>query len=146
MNEYLIYNRKSTDDAENQKNSLAYQRMRNLDFAKHAGLSIASLTIPGFCEDGIIDERHSGYKEDAQFEIGAEGSVQYRVLRPKFLKLAAMLKEKHIKGAIFLCWDRASRNRQDDVLLQKLMKARLRHSLFRGDLRQIKRGRSAHEH
>jgi site-specific DNA recombinase len=33
-----------------------------------------------------------------------------------------MLKDKKVKGAIFLCWDRASRNRQDDVLLQKLMK------------------------
>jgi site-specific DNA recombinase len=120
--QHLIYNRKSTDDADNQKNSLQYQRMRNIDFAKHTGLAIAGLTIPGFCESGIIDERHSGYKEDADFEISAEGSVQYRVLRPKFLKLAAMLKDRRIRGAIFLCWDRASRNRQDDVLLQKLMK------------------------
>jgi site-specific DNA recombinase len=120
--QYLIYNRKSTDDAENQKNSLQYQRMRNVDFANHAGLAIADLTIPGFCENGIIDERHSGYKEDADFAISTEGSVQYRVLRPKFLKLAAMLKDRRIRGAIFLCWDRASRNRQDDVLLQKLMR------------------------
>jgi DNA invertase Pin-like site-specific DNA recombinase len=120
--QYLIYNRKSTDDAENQKNSLAYQRMRNIEFAKHAGLSIATLTIPGFCENGIIDERHSGYKEEADFEISAEGAVQYRVLRPKFLKLVEMLKSKKVGGAIFLCWDRASRNRQDDVLLQKLMR------------------------
>jgi site-specific DNA recombinase len=120
--QYLIYNRKSTDDAENQKNSLQYQRMRNIDFAKHAELSIADLTIPGFCENGIIDERHSGYKEDVDFAINTEGSVQYRVLRPKFLKLAAMLKDRRIRGAVFLCWDRASRNRQDDVLLQKLMR------------------------
>jgi DNA invertase Pin-like site-specific DNA recombinase len=120
--QYLIYNRKSTDDAENQKNSLQYQRMRNVEFAKHVGLPIANLTIPGFCENGIIDERHSGYKEDVDFAISTDGSVQYRVLRPKFLKLAAMLKDKQIGGAIFLCWDRASRNRQDDVLLQKLMR------------------------
>src|SRR5688572_11927918 len=108
--QYLIYNRKSTDDAENQKNSLQYQRMRNVDFTKRAGLSIAGLTIPGFCENGIIDERHSGYKEEADFEISADGSVHYRVLRPKFLKLAELLKAKKVKGAIFLCWDRASRN------------------------------------
>jgi site-specific DNA recombinase len=121
-NEYLIYNRKSTDDAENQKNSLQYQRMRNLEFAQREDLRIADLTIPGLCERGIIDERHSGYKEDADFEISSEGAVQYRVLRPKFLRLAAMLKQRQIEGAIFLCWDRASRNRQDDVLLQKLMR------------------------
>jgi site-specific DNA recombinase len=122
MSQYLIYNRKSTDDAENQKNSLQYQRMKNADFAKHSGLSIVNLTVPGFCENGIIDERHSGYKEEADFEISAEGSVQYRVLRPKFLKLVEMLKSEKVGGAIFLCWDRASRNRQDDVLLQKLMR------------------------
>lgn len=121
-NAYLIYNRKSTDDAENQKNSLDYQRMRNLEFASRSNLAIVALTIPGFCEKGIIDERHSGYKEDADFEIGEGGSVRYRVLRPKFLKLVEMLKEGKVKGVIFLCWDRASRNRQDDVLLQKLMK------------------------
>jgi site-specific DNA recombinase len=86
-NQYHVYNRKSTDDAENQKNSLQYQRMRNVDFAKQAGLSIASLTIPGLCENGIIDERHSGYKEEADFEISAEGSVQYRVLRQSFSSL-----------------------------------------------------------
>jgi site-specific DNA recombinase len=97
MKQYLIYNRKSTDDSENQKNSLAYQRMRNIEFAKHAGLSIATLTIPGFCEKGIIDERHSGYKEEVDFGISADGAVQYRVLRPKFLKLVEVLKSGKVE-------------------------------------------------
>ncbi|HEV3245052.1 MAG TPA: recombinase family protein [Candidatus Paceibacterota bacterium] len=119
---YLIYNRKSTDDAESQKNSLGYQRMRNLEFAKREELMIAPLTVQGFCEQGIIDERHSAYKEEAGFELNAEGYVQYRVMRPKFLKLVELLSQQKIKGVIFLCWDRASRNPQDDAIIQKLGK------------------------
>ena len=121
-NQYLIYNRKSTDDADNQKNSLAYQLMRNLEFAKRESLPIAeSMTIPGFCEAGIINESHSGFKEDLDFVITTSGSIQYSVLRPKFLRLAQMLKDKEIKGAIILCWDRSSRNKQDDVIIKKLI-------------------------
>ena len=50
---YLIYNRKSTDDAESQKNSLAYQRQRNVAYAVQEKLPIAALTKPGYCENGI---------------------------------------------------------------------------------------------
>ena len=32
--EYLIYDRRSMDDADSQKNSLLYQRQRNLEYAK----------------------------------------------------------------------------------------------------------------
>ncbi len=119
---YLVYNRKSTDDADNQKNSLSYQRMKNFDFAKRSSLSIASMTVQGFCDMGIIDESHSGYKEDEDFDINADGSVQYKISRPKFLRLIQVLKNKEIKGVVILCWDRASRNKQDDVILKKLMK------------------------
>ncbi len=42
--------------------------------------------------------------------------------RPKFSTLVGMLNRKEIKGVIFLCWDRASRNKQDDVLIKKLIK------------------------
>ncbi|ANV99337.1 recombinase family protein [Bradyrhizobium icense] len=118
---YLIYNRKSTDDAENQRNSLVYQRQRNLEFAERQNLPVAKdLTIPGFCSGGVIDESHSGFKEDNEFDILPDGSVQYRVLRPKFLKLAEVLKAGKVKGVIFLCWDRASRNPHDDLILKKL--------------------------
>ncbi|MBI5153468.1 MAG: recombinase family protein [Parcubacteria group bacterium] len=120
--QYLIYNRKSTDDADNQKNSLSYQQMRNLEFATRSSLPIAeALSIQGFCEAGTINESHSGFKEDEDFEINLNGSVQYKISRPKFLRLIQMLKNKEIKGAIFLCWDRASRNKQDDVILKKLI-------------------------
>jgi site-specific DNA recombinase len=118
---YLIYNRKSTDDAENQRNSLAYQRQRNLEFAQRQTLAVAaSFTAVGFCANGIVDESHSGFKEEEEFDIRSDGSVQYRILGPKFLKLAELLKERKIKGAIFLCWDRASRNPHDDLILKKL--------------------------
>ena len=117
-NQYLIYNRKSTDDADNQKNSLAYQLIRNLEFAKRNNLPIAEgLTVPGFCEAGIVNESHSGFKEDLDFVITKNGSIQYSVLRPKFLQLVQMLKNKEIKGCIFLCWDRSSRNKQDLSLI-----------------------------
>lgn len=119
---YLIYDRKSTDDADNQKNSLSYQEGENTRFSKKEKLPIADVTIANFCEHGIINESHSGYKESEDFEINADGSIQYKIDRPKFSKLVGMLRNKEVKGVIFLCWDRASRNKQDDVLLRKLIK------------------------
>lgn len=119
---YLISNRKSTDDAMNQKNSLAHQRQRNLEYAAANSLPIADLTVPGFCKDGIIDESHSAFKEEDEFVLGEDGTVTYQILRPKFAQLIELLKEKKIKGVIFLCWDRASRNKHDDLILKKLMK------------------------
>ena len=35
---YLVYNRKSMDEAESQKNSITYQRCENLQFAKREHL------------------------------------------------------------------------------------------------------------
>lgn len=119
--QYLVYNRKSTDDADNQKNSLSYQQTLNLAFAKRTALPVAPITIQGFCENGIISESHSGFKEDDDFVINTDGSVQYKISRPKFLRLVSMLKNGEVKGVIFLCWDRASRNKQDDVIIKKLI-------------------------
>jgi len=120
---YLIYNRKSTDDAANQKNSITYQKAENLRFAARSGLPIAPLTLEGFCTDGIISERHSGFKEDVEFIVGDNNTVQYRIERPKFHRLVQYLSQGDFRGVIFLCWDRASRNKGDDTLLRKLMKA-----------------------
>ena len=120
---YLIYNRKSTDDAANQKNSITYQKAENLRFAARSGLPIAPLTLEGFCTDGIISERHSGFKEDVEFIVGDNNTVQYRIERPKFHRLVQYLSKGYFRGVIFLCWDRASRNKGDDTLLRKLMKA-----------------------
>jgi len=122
---YLIYNRKSTDDAANQKNSITYQKAENLRFAARSDLRIAKLTLEGFCTDGIISERHSGFKEDVEFIVGDNNMVQYRIERPKFHRLVQYLSQGYFKGVVFLCWDRASRNKGDDTLIRKLMKANM---------------------
>jgi site-specific DNA recombinase len=121
--QYIIYNRKSTDDANNQRNSLVYQRQRNLEYAQREHLPIATdLIVPGFCTNGIIDESHSAFKQEDEFVITEDGSIQYRILRPKFLTLIGLLKKRTIKGVVFLCWDRASRNEQDDLIIKKLIR------------------------
>lgn len=120
---YVLYNRRSLDDAENQRNSLIYQRQRNVEYAQSKTLPIATdLTIPGFCTAGIIDESHSAFKQEEEFIITEDGAIQYRILRPKFLTLVGLLQSRKIKGVIFLCWDRSSRNEQDDLLIKRLMK------------------------
>ncbi len=120
-NLYVIYTRKSTDDAENQKNSIAYQIMETELFSKRENLQLAELTIDGFCTNGIIEEHHSGYKQDDDFESNTFGTITYKVLRPKFLQLVNFVKQKEFKGIICLCWDRISRNEADDVLIKKLI-------------------------
>jgi site-specific DNA recombinase len=121
--QYLVYNRKSTDDTENQKNSIKYQKSENIRFAFREHLLIAPLTLDGFATDGIVSERHSGFKESFGLVFGKDNTVQYRVDRPKFHRLVQMLSKGYFKGVIILCWDRASRNRGDDTILRKLMKA-----------------------
>lgn len=121
-NHYVIYNRKSTDDVDNQKNSLAYQVSEAIPFARANHLHIAPVDIENFCTGGIIKESHTGFKEDEDFEIDRSGKVTYTIERPKFLRLVKYLKEGYFKGVIFLCWDRASRNKNDDSVLRKLMK------------------------
>jgi DNA invertase Pin-like site-specific DNA recombinase len=120
---YLVYNRKSTDDTNNQKNSIKYQKSENIRFAFREHLQIAALTLEGFATDGVVSERHSGFKEDIELTFGLGNTVQYRVERPKFHRLVQWLSQSHFKGVIFLCWDRASRNKGDDTILRKLMKA-----------------------
>ncbi len=120
---YLIYNRKSTDDTDNQKNSIKYQKAENTRFAFREGIPIAPITLEGFATDGIISERHSGFKEDAELVFGEDNTVQYSIDRPKFYQLVMFLNRRYFKGVIFLCWDRASRNKGDDTVIRKLMKA-----------------------
>ena len=121
-NYYLIYNRKSTDDLDNQKNSISYQTMEAIKFARREKLPIAKVDIQGFCKGGIISEKHTGFKEDEQLDIAEDGRIQYRIERPKFEKLVHSLVRGEYKGVIFLCWDRATRNKNDDNVLRKLMK------------------------
>lgn len=119
---YIIYTRKSTDDADSQKNSIKYQIGEAIKFAKRNNFKIALVTIPGFCTNGIIEEHHSGFKEKLHFEILPDGTVKQWVDRPKFLKLVECLLHHQFKGVISLCWDRFSRNEADDVIIKKLMK------------------------
>ena len=119
---YFIYNRKSTDDAENQKNSISYQKTENARFAFREKFPIAQITIEGFCVDGVISEKHSGFKENNDITFTEEGLVQYQINRPKFLKLVEFLSKGYFKGVVCLCWDRISRNKGDDTLIRKLMR------------------------
>lgn len=119
---YLVYNRKSTDEADNQKNSISYQRTENVRFAQREKLSIALLTIKGFCVNGVISEKHSGFKEDDEILITDEGMVQYRIERPKFQQLLQYASRGYFKGVVCLCWDRISRNKGDDTVIRKLMR------------------------
>ncbi|MFA6552408.1 MAG: recombinase family protein [Candidatus Paceibacterota bacterium] len=120
---YLIYNRKSTDEPNNQKNSIKFQKTENIKFAFNKKIPIAQIILIGFCTDGIISEKHSGSKEDETITFTKDGLVQYRVDRPKFLKLVEFLSRRLFKGVICLCWDRISRNKGDDTIVRKLMKS-----------------------
>ena len=119
---YLVYSRKSTDEPDNQKNSITYQKSENTKFAYREKLPLAVFTIQGFCVDGIISERHSGFKENNEISITDQGMVQYSIERPKFQRLIQFLSMGLFKGVIVLCWDRISRNRGDDTVVRKLMK------------------------
>lgn len=121
--QYLLYARRSTDDIDSQKNSIQYQKAETARFARAQQMPIAAVTLPGFCTDGVISERHSGFKEIAELQFGENNTVQYRVERPKFHRLAEFLAKGYFKGVVFLCWDRASRNKGDDTILRKLMKS-----------------------
>ncbi len=119
---YLIYNRKSTDEADSQKNSIDYQKTENTRHANNTELSIAQVTIEGFCTDGIISERHSGFKEGDELFFSKDGMVQYRIDRPKFQQMIQYVNAGYFKGIICLCWDRISRNKGDDTIIRKLMR------------------------
>jgi site-specific DNA recombinase len=120
--EYLIYCRKSTDDSENQKNSLGHQKRENLAFAKTYGLQIAQVTQEGFCTNGVISESHSGFKEDSDLTFTDNGSVQYKINRPKFNQLIQYLNEGYFAGIICMSWDRLSRNKTDNSIITKLIR------------------------
>ena len=120
-NDYLIYNRKSTDDADNQKNSIDYQIGQSLKFAKQEKLEIANYSEEGFCENGIIKEKHSAFKT-SELKMRKDGTVEYRIERPKFQIMMQKLLNKQFKGIICLCWDRLSRNEQDGVIIKNLIK------------------------
>lgn len=119
---YLIYNRKSTDEPENQKNSIKYQNAENMRYAFRHTLELAPITIEGFCRNGVVSEKHSAFAEDDNLEFGENNSVKYRIERPKFYRVAVWLHKGYFRGAIFLCFDRASRNKGDTKIVNNLMR------------------------
>ena len=118
---YLIYSRRSTDDTDNQKNSLEYQEVECRRYAERQNLPIAPETTEGLMEEGVIKERHSAFKSSAlSFSDG--GMVEYSIERPKFMKMINLLLEKKYSGVIVLCWDRISRNEQSDLIVKEMIK------------------------
>jgi DNA invertase Pin-like site-specific DNA recombinase len=118
--QYLIYARKSTDDSDNQKNSIDYQISQSLHFAQNHDRAIAPLTIEGFCEDGIIKEKHTAFKTSG-ITMKKDGTVQYRIERPKFQRMVELLINRQFSGVLCLCWDRLSRNDADGMIIKNLM-------------------------
>jgi site-specific DNA recombinase len=119
-NKYLVYTRKSTNDSNNQKNSIDYQVGQCLKFAENNNLAIAQVDIDNLCSDGIIKERHSAYKTSG-IKIKADGKVMYEIERPKFQQVTQLLLSKEFAGVIVLCWDRISRNEQDGIVVKDLI-------------------------
>ena len=120
QHKYLIYTRKSTDDANNQKNSIDFQIGACLRFAQERGLPLAQDAVEGFYEAGIIREKHSAYKTSGLL-VEEDGSVQYKIERPKFQRLITSLVKKEYLGVICLCWDRISRNEHDGIIIKNLI-------------------------
>lgn len=119
-NSYLIYTRRSTDDVLNQKNSIEHQVEQCLRYVESNGLTVAAGSVSSFCEEGIIKERHTAFKTSS-FELRPDGTISYRIERPKFQQLIVLLTRRQIRGAICLCWDRLSRNSHDDAVIKDLI-------------------------
>ena len=118
---FLIYNRKSTDDAENQQNSISYQKVENTRLVLRDKLRIAPVSLKGFCVDGMVTEKHSAFKTNDVITLTKDGQVQFTMERPKFQQLMYFLSKKFFKGVIILSWDRASRNSRDEMIIRDLM-------------------------
>ena len=117
---FLIYTRRSTDDADNQKNSLEYQEVECRKYASSNGLKIAQDDIGDIVQQGIIKERHSAFKGSVLSVTDAR--VEYQIERPKFMQMAHLLLEGKYEGVIVLCFDRISRNEQSDMIVKELIK------------------------
>ena len=117
---YIVYTRKSTDDSDNQKNSIPFQKKVCKEYAKNKGLQIADDSVDEIMEDGMISERHSAYKSSA-ISVSGAGLVEYQIERPKFMQMISWLLEGKYEGVIVLCWDRISRNEQSDLIVKELI-------------------------
>ena len=119
---YLVYNRKSTDEPNKQQYSI-YNQQKGIStyIATHA-ISVAHVSLPLFCTNGIISEKHTAFKEDDNISFSKDGEVQYRIGRPKFQRLIQFLSQGYFRGVICLCYDRLSRNDTDSAIIEKLIR------------------------
>ena len=122
---YLIYNRKSTDDTDNQQNSISYQKSENMRLSLKKKLRIAPVSLKGFCLDGMVTEKHSAFKTNTDILFTKDGQVQFAIERPKFQQLMYFLSKGFFKGIVVLSWDRASRNSRDEMIIKELMERKV---------------------
>ena len=85
---------------------------------------MADFNLSDFCKKGIIKEKHTAFKTST-ITIGKDGSVKYKIERPKFKKLITLLQNKKFAEIICLCWNWISRNDQDEMIIKQLKKNRL---------------------
>ena len=121
MKPYIIYARRSTDDANNQKNSLEYQETECRAFAERNKIPLSKETLDPLLQDGVIKERHSAFKSNA-LSVNGAGLVEYQIERPKFMQMISWLLEGKYGGIIVLCYDRISRSERDDMVVKELIK------------------------
>lgn len=118
---YVIYTRKSTDDLDNQQNSIEFQSARCLAYVKQHELSLADTTERLFIDGGIIKERHSAYKTGG-LELARDGAIRYQIERPKFQLLVERLLAGQYAGVVALRADRFSRNELDYAVITDLIR------------------------
>ena len=118
---YLVYKRKSTDDKDNQQNSISYQGNETGRLILRDKLRIAPVSLKGFCVDGMITEKHSAFKTNEAITLTKDGQVQFAIERPKFQQLMYFLSKGFFKGVVVLSWDRACRNSRDEMIIRELM-------------------------
>jgi site-specific DNA recombinase len=118
---YLIYTRRSTDDPENQKNSLEYQERMCRDYAVKHKLQLATDKKEEVVVNGVIKERHSAFTSK-KLNVSEAGLVAYQIERPKFMRMISWLLDGTYEGVIVLCWDRISRSEQSDLIVKELLK------------------------
>ena len=121
MATYLIYTRRSTDEAQEQRNSIEEQTKVCLEYAKNNRLEIATDTEDGYVTNGIIEERHSAFKEKDLLLNGEANMFLLQAQRPKFMRMIAELYTGKYQGVVVKAWDRISRNDKDALIVAELM-------------------------
>ena len=121
MSKYIIYCRKSTDEADKQQNSLDNQQRICLDYAQKNNIQLSHENIPWILENGIILESHSAWKTH-MLKYKKWWFIEYKIERPKFMQMIDLVTSWVFEWVLVKSWDRISRNKQDDLILEDLIK------------------------